>query len=562
MKKLYFIFLVFIPTLIAAQTAFSSGITPDLSSYGEATNYPGEGEYQIFLGADGILNKPIILVDGFDPGDTRDITGLYSSLDFTNASGSQNLADLLRAQDFDVVILNFPVYLRTGDGVTIDGGTDFIERNAMLLVELLDIINTAKASNNPEENVIIGPSMGGLITRYALNYMEANTLDTDTRLYISFDAPHHGANVPIGLQHQLNFLANNATQPITEIQPLIDTFLKSPAARQLLVDHLEGHLLSGNLVEFDPNLTLPVSHPFRTQFVNNINSFNASGFPSTTRNIAIINGSGTGNPYFAIGNSGTLVTNGFTVLSDSFTAPAGPFTAVIDVGINMTPAAGLTTSVSEISISVFGIEVEGSNADSEAFTFSDGMDSAPGGLFDLSGLTGDIASGGGTAADFLNALQIDKFSFIPSVSALALEITNDEIDWHHDIDLDSRATTNNTPFVNTFVPVDNEPHVQLTEDNVNFALTEILTPPLGIGKGSEFSFQLETNPVDSNLVLLSDFNGKAVLNIIDVTGKIVFNHALQLNNRNTVPVDLESGFYILNITTENKTTYTTKFLAN
>ena len=78
MKKLYSIFLVFIPTLIAAQTAFSSGITPDLSSYGEATNYPGEGEYQIFLGADGILNKPIILVDGFDPGDTRDITGLYS----------------------------------------------------------------------------------------------------------------------------------------------------------------------------------------------------------------------------------------------------------------------------------------------------------------------------------------------------------------------------------------------------------------------------------------------------------------------------------------------------
>ena len=562
MKKLYTLFLLLIPTLMVAQTSFSSGITPDLSSYGEAANYPGEGEYQIFLGADGILNKPIILVDGFDPGDTRDIAGLYSSLDFTNSSGSQNLADLVRAQDFDVVILNFPVYVRSGDGATIDGGTDFIERNAMLLVELLDIINTAKASNNPEENVIIGPSMGGLITRYALNYMEANTIDADTRLYISFDAPHHGANVPIGLQHQLNFLANNGTQPNTEVQPLIDTFLKSPAARQLLVDHLEGHLLFGNLVEFDPSLTLPVSHPYRTQFVSNINSFNASGFPSTTRNVAIINGSGSGNPYFAIGNSGTQVTNGFTVISDSFTAPAGPFTAVIDVSINMTPAAGVTSSVSDISISVFGVEVEGSNADSEAFSFSDGVDSAPGGLFDLSGLTGDIASGGGTAADFLNALQIDKFSFIPSVSALALEITDDEIDWHHDIDLDSRATTNNTPFVNTFVPVDNEPHVQLTEDNVNFALTEIFTPPLGISENSEFSFQLETNPVDSNLVLLSNFNGKAILNIIDVTGKVVFNHDLQLNNRNTVSVDLESGFYILDITTENNTKFTTKFLAN
>lgn len=562
MKKLYSLFLLLIPALIIAQTPFSSGITPDLSAYGETTNYPGEGEYQIFLGNDGVLDKPIILVDGFDPGDTRDIPGLYSLLDFTGSSGAQNLADLVRAQDYDVVILNFPVYLRSGDGATIDGGTDFIERNAMLLVELLDIINTAKASNDPEENVIIGPSMGGLITRYALNYMEANTIDADTRLYMSFDAPHHGANVPIGLQHQLNFLANNGTNPIAEVQPLINSFLKSPAARQLIVDHFEGHLLSGELVEFDPNLTLPVSHPFRTQFMSNINSFNASGFPSNTRNVAIINGSGEGNPYFAVGSSGATVTNGFTVLSDSFTAPAGPFTAVIDVSINMTPAAGVTASVSDIEISVFGVEVEGANADSQSFSFSDGIDSAPGGLFDLSGLTGDIGSGGGTAGDFLNALQIDKFSFIPSVSGLALEITDDEIDWHHDINLASRATTNNTPFANTFIPVDNEAHVQLTEDNVNFALTEIFTPSLGTNDDQKFSFQLESNPVNNNLVLLSNYSGNALINIIDVTGKVVLNSALQLNNRNTVPVDLASGFYILDITTENNTKFTTKFLAN
>ena len=113
----------------------------------------------------------------------------------------------------------------------IDGGADFIERNAMLLVELLDIINTAKAPNSPEQNVIIGPSMGGIISRYALNYMEANTIDADTRLYLSFDSPHLGANVPIGLQHQLNYLAFNSLSPSVEIQPLIDGFLKSSAAR-------------------------------------------------------------------------------------------------------------------------------------------------------------------------------------------------------------------------------------------------------------------------------------------------------------------------------------------
>ncbi|MBV7269791.1 T9SS type A sorting domain-containing protein [Winogradskyella luteola] len=562
MKKYYFFILLLLPSAIIAQTAFTSGITPDLSAYGEATNYPGEGEYEIFLGDDNILDKPIILVDGFDPGDSRDIPGIYSLLDFAGSSGTQNLADQVRAENFDVVILNFPIYTRTDDGATIDGGTDFIERNAMLLVELLDIINTAKAGNSPEQNVIIGPSMGGLISRYALNYMEANTLDADTRLYMSFDSPHHGANVPIGLQHQLNFLANNDSQPIAEVQPLIDSFLKSPAARQLLVDHFEAHLQVGSDVDFDAALNLPQPHPFRTQFENTINSFNFTGFPENTRNVAIINGSGIGSSYFAIGSSGPTVTNGYTVIDDNFNVPAGIFTANVDVDINFTPAAGVTSIVSAISISVFNIEVTGSEASSEAFPFSDGIDSAPGGLFDLSALTGDIAGGGGTAADFLNALQIDKFSFIPSVSGLALEMTNDEIDWHHDINLTGGGTTSITPFDNTFLPDDNEPHIQLTENNVAFALTEILTPPLNVIDVSAYTFQLEKNPVNNELVLLSDINLNANISIADITGKVVFNNKATLSDRTSIPVDLASGFYILNITGENNTFFTTKFLVN
>ena len=181
MKKKYFLFLLFFPTFLAAQISFTSTITPDLTAYGEATNYPGEGEYQIFLSADNVLDKPIIVVDGFDPGDTRNIAGLYSSLDYTDTSGSQNLADLVRAEGFDVVILNLPTYVRAADGATVDGGADFMERNAMLLVELINTINTAKATNSPEQNVIIGPSMGGIISRYAINNMENQTIDADTR---------------------------------------------------------------------------------------------------------------------------------------------------------------------------------------------------------------------------------------------------------------------------------------------------------------------------------------------------------------------------------------------
>lgn len=568
MKKFYALILLILPSLLIAQTAFTSGITPDLSAYGETTNYPGEGEYQMFLSADNILDKPIIFVDGFDPGDTRDIASLYASLSFTGTSGTQNLADLVRAQGFDVIILNFPVYERAADMATIDGGADFIERNAMLLVELLDIVNTMKAPNSPEQNVIIGPSMGGLISRYALNYMESNMIDPDTRLYISFDSPHLGANVPIGLQHQLNYLAFNDTNPVPEVQPLIDSFLNSPAARQLLIDHFEPHLLGGSMVDFDPTLTLPMPHPFRTTFETNINSFTPDGFPQNVRNVAIINGSGIGNPYFAA-DGVTPITNGFTVVDVTLPVevdtPFGPLTIDIEIDINFTPAAGTPVQVSRFfaPIPVFP-DVE-SIADSGTVNF-DGVDAAPGGLFDLSGLTGDLSGGGGIAEDFLNALQIDKFNFIPSVSALALEITpeasGDSVDWFHTIALSGRATTNNTPFDNTFLPDDNEGHVELTEANVNFALTEILNPPLSTSDENTIAFQLEKNPISKELVLLSSTETNANINIVDLTGKTVFNTEAFLESRTTIPVNLASGFYILNITTDNNSAFTTKFLAN
>ena len=74
----------------------------------------------------------------------------------------------------------------------------------MLLVELIKSINDQKVGDY--ENVVIGPSMGGLISRYALNYMESIGVDHETRLYVSFDTPHAGANVPIGFQHMFNHL--------------------------------------------------------------------------------------------------------------------------------------------------------------------------------------------------------------------------------------------------------------------------------------------------------------------------------------------------------------------
>src|SRR5690606_12905444 len=146
--------------------------------------------------------------------------------------------------------------------------------NAFVLVELINQSNAQKVGN--EELVIIGPSMGGLISRYALRYMEQNSLNHETRLWLSFDSPHLGANIPIGFQHLINYIAYGPTGDVT-FQELVDGLLRNPAAKQMLIDHLDGHLLTGSLTEFDPTIVLPTGAPnFRDAFQNELN---AMGYP-------------------------------------------------------------------------------------------------------------------------------------------------------------------------------------------------------------------------------------------------------------------------------------------
>ncbi|VDH03263.1 PGAP1-like alpha/beta domain-containing protein [Bergeyella zoohelcum] len=91
-------------------------------------------------------------------------------------------------------------------------GTDYIENNAELLKKAIRWVNQNKVGN--EKNVVLGQSMGGLVARYALKDMEDQGENHDTKLYISHDAPHLGANTPLGLQYMMKNISR--------------TFLKSP----------------------------------------------------------------------------------------------------------------------------------------------------------------------------------------------------------------------------------------------------------------------------------------------------------------------------------------------
>ncbi|WP_234110843.1 T9SS type A sorting domain-containing protein [Chryseobacterium sp. R2A-55] len=515
---------------ITQKKSFEPNLVTPISStipyqgFGENAAFVGNGEYEVYMGNDGVLDKPIILVDGFDPGDTRNTAAIYQLL---NYGTNQNLGDLVRAQGFDIIVLNFPTYTRPGTTTIIDGGVDYIQRNAMILVELLNQLNLAKVGN--AKNVVIGPSMGGLISRYALRYMEQNSLNPDTRLYVSFDSPHLGANVPLGFQHLFNYMGFGPVGDTT-MQGVVNGMLKSPAARQMLLDHFEGHLKVGSITDFDPAILLPVGAPnYRTSFQNELN---AMGFPQNIRNIAISNGAG----------NGTMTgTPGMVVMDHTFNSSS---TQRAIIKTNFTPAKNATAQISSFQGQqwiIVWFSVYTSTASAKSPATSDGLDSAPGGRFDMSNLA-DTSTGNLMLTEFMNNLKIMHFDFIPAVSSLA--VSNNQGNYYATIN-----SSSTTPFAAYHVPSTNQNHVTLDDQNVPFVLNEILIDQTLAASDHELlnGISIE-NPVKNSLKIKTTTPiKKSNLIITDASGRIVYTQIQDLNGMTEIPVKLTNGVYFLTI---------------
>jgi hypothetical protein len=534
MKKFYILLLLSITQFTFAQIRFQNipenaiypesmaveTITANIAyqGYDETQAYFGEGEYEIYLdNVDGVLDKPIIVLDGFDPGDSRDIPGLYASLSFDG----QNMADILRDEGFDIVILNAPLY-NTG-GKDIDGGADYIQRNAMVLIAMIQQLNADKVGDN--ELVVLGPSMGGLIARYALSYMEDNSLDSETRLYISFDAPHRGANIPISLQYLINYFADQVGDATA--QQVVDQLLNSPAAKEMLVDHLLGHLLAGSTYEQDPTKVLPLGAPgFRNEFQAELDVL---GFPTNVRNVTMINGSGngttTGNP-------------GITVVDTNLEIDA---VTDVDVALKFTPAASQTNTVTDVTVNFFGFPINTYQTTAQSPNNTAGVDSAPGGTGSISDALGD---GGGNQVliDFINALQQDLYSFIPTMSSLAIG----NPDWF------ATPNLNDSPFVNFYIPNDNEPHVTVTAASAQFALDEIRDGVLSVGE-NQFTnkFILAQNPVQKNINIVIPNNTLSqtlTTTVFSITGQRLMQKTWASPSKElTWNHNLSNGIYLLKL---------------
>lgn len=507
-------------------TSISSTIP--YKGYGETTAFNGIGEYEIFLDTvNGVLDKPIFLVDGFDPGDTRNTSQIYELL---NYGTNQNLGDLIRAQGYDIIVLNFPMYTRPNSSTIIDGGVDYIQRNAMILVALMKQINTQKVGT--AKNVVIGPSMGGLISRYALRYMEQNSLNHDARLYLSFDSPHLGANVPLGYQHLFNYMAFGALEDVT-MQAIVNGMLKSPAAKEMLLDHFEGHLLSGSTTEFDPAKLLPVGAPnFRTPFQNELNTM---GFPQTTRNVAISNGAGNGT---------TTGTPGMTVMNHTFNTSS---TQRAIINLNFTPAKNQTVQVSRFRGQQWiftWLTFYESAASAKSPANTDGLDAAPGGRFNLNNFAA-AAAGSPMLAEFVDNLAIKYFDFIPAISSLAVSNTND---YYSNI-----SSASITPFAAYSVPTVNEDHVTLNSQNVQFAINEILNDVTLVTENNSLQQIWIENPVKNVLKIKASQPLKnAQIIVTDLSGRKVFSKTQDILGLAEIPVKLGNGTYVVTISSQKE----------
>ena len=163
---------------------------------------------------DGLLDRPVIFIEGYDPANQQSPSSYYQG-------GVENI--VVNGRDLFIVNLN--------------SADKSIDENAALLQQIIQEINGAKNGNHP--TAVIGYSMGGIVARKALKNMEMAGVNHQTSVYISYDAPHLGANAPLSLQETVDKIINEIDSKAFGYTPSslkrARNIYNSRAAREMLI---------------------------------------------------------------------------------------------------------------------------------------------------------------------------------------------------------------------------------------------------------------------------------------------------------------------------------------
>ncbi len=235
------------------------------------------------------LRRPVILADGFFLG-ASNVNEFWHGV-----NGDFPFAEKLRQRGQDVILLGY------------DNRAASILDNAEVAIACIMRATTERTGNVPL--VVGGFSMGGLVTRYALTKLEALRMRSETAVYLSYDSPHRGAWIPIGVQALAHFIAQKDPNPISG---MLSALLNSPAARQLLCRHIQT-----------VDQTIPQRpDPLREEFVNRLNDL--GGWPRMPRLVGVAAGRGDGTG------------NGVPIGAEALRCKSGRFT-----GTTLTTEAGV-----------------------------------------------------------------------------------------------------------------------------------------------------------------------------------------------------------------------------
>ncbi len=502
-----------------------------------------------------VLTRPVIIVEGFDSEINSIVTlnwnnpllalktfNMYNSdlhgygslnwhslvtgksykgndLVFEWISKLPELVDSLRDNGYDIIYVDWQSSLA------------HIQSNTNALMKIINWVNQTKTTD--EELVIVGASMGGLITRTALARLEKMGCCHETRLWVSFDSPHEGANIPLSIQEFIHIAGKEYDSKSAKM--LENNVLNSPAASQMLIYHR--------------NLT---SSALRSAFKVYLDDL---GYPQNCYRTAIINGSkeglelgfGPGDilvklewTWDAPGGMNTLPPGVFADLDQLIifqsiayatpNSPSGPSNAVMVrhkklwntllnyftlwgiYGTTVYTNSVLTPQIATIicsncplccPLAIAGVAI----AQSGVATASDALlsyifdqnnnvlesnehftlptlayDNCPGGMSNtmqsiedqspnnIIWYRGVLPINAGTPTAYF-----PNHCFVPSVSALGIKTT----DISMNIQGNNVVANNLTPFDDFYAPVDsrgkspNEMHIQITDENIHYLMEQV-----------------------------------------------------------------------------------------
>ncbi len=406
------------------------------------------------------LLNPVVVVEGFDTDNTMGWDELYALLD------QQGLIETLRADGFDCVVLDFT------------DATDAIQKNAYVVAALVSRVRDEMPAGTTM--AMVGASMGGLCSRFALAWMEQQQIPHSVRTWISFDSPHGGADIPLGLQYWIDFFSSQSTGAAD-----FRAILQRPAARQMLLHHFTT-----------PATTSGTPDPLRATLLSD---FAAVGnWPALPRLVSVANGSANGTTQgFAPGAQ--LIRYEFNNL---VTAITGNVWAVPNV---------TSTTIFRGSIRILF------STTSQTVTVSNTQpwDGAPGGS------RASMAQLDTTAVPYGDIVALHpSHCFIPTVSALALDTTNPFFDV-----AGTPGLAGLTPFDAVYVPSANQEHVLITPENAVWVRDElwqgVLDAPPGTASPRLTFAAPAPNPSRGGVALSFTLPraGRADLRVYDVSGR-------------------------------------------